>query len=150
MRIILRKFMIGLALSTVSVAPSFADEVWIARRNLIPGDVIRADDVDAQTPNRLMPDALPVTRDVTGMEVKRRVYAGHPIGGRDVGALTAVKANAPVEVLWKTGTLTLTMQGKALEPGAVGDEIRVLNTATSRAVRGTIISDNTVEVRTAP
>ena len=37
-------------------------------------------------------------------------------------------------------TLSLSMQGRALESGAAGDEIRILNTATSRTVRGTVLA----------
>ena len=44
----------------------------------------------------------------------------------------------------------LVMQGNALDPGAIGDQIRVLNPATSRTVRGTVTGEGIVEVRSEP
>jgi flagella basal body P-ring formation protein FlgA len=130
--------------------PAAAEDVWHATRLLLPGDTLRADDVFAKPPARALPDAIPATRPVTGLEVKRRIYANRPLTTRDVGPRAAVRANTAVEVLWKTGNLTLQLDGRALESGAVGDEIRVLNTTTSRTIRGTITAEGVVEVTALP
>ena len=58
-----------------------------------------------------------------------------------------MKSNTPVNVVWKAGALSLELAGRALEAGAVGDEIRVLNTMTSRTIRGTVVGDGMVEIR---
>lgn len=130
--------------------PALADDAWIATHNLMPGDILRSDDIESQPMAHPVADALPATRQLAGLEVKRRVYQGRTIGTRDVGAPIVVKANMPVEVHWQSGSLTLVMQGNAMDPGAVGDQIRVLNPATSRAVRGTVVADGTVEIRNEP
>ena len=127
--------------------PAGAQEVWHAVRNLLPGDIVRSDDVTAQVDTRPVTDAVPATRDVTGLEVKRRVYAGRDLTKRDVGTRTAVKANTTVTVLWTSGDISLELEGRALEDGAVGDEIRVLNPASSRTIRGTVVGDGMVEMK---
>ena len=143
----LRNVIMGAAILCAAAGPAAAEEAWVATHNLMPGDILRADDMQSQSLAQPAPDALPATRDLTGLEVKRRVYLGHPLGARDVGAPIVVKANAAVDVYWQAGDLTLVMQGNALEPGAVGDSIRVLNPTTERAVRGIVTAQGTVEIR---
>ena len=150
MTIFLRNAIAGSLLGCLAAAPAAAEDAWIATHNLMPGDILQSDDVEPQPMARPAPDALPATRQLAGLEVRRRVYLGHSVGSRDVGAPTIVKANMPVEVHWQAGSLTLVMQGNALDPGAVGDQIRVLNPTTSRTVRGTVTADGTVEIRSEP
>ncbi len=127
--------------------PAFADDVWHATRTLMPGDTVRAEDVVAHAPVRPVPDAVPSSQVVVGLEVKRRLSDGRVLSQRDVGPRSAVKSNTPVNVVWKAGALSLELGGRALEGGAVGDEIRVLNTMTSRTIRGTVVGDGMVEIR---
>jgi flagella basal body P-ring formation protein FlgA len=150
MNIFLRNAAIILFIVCSSGMTAHADDAWIATHNLMPGDILRNDDIDSQPQPRPVADALPAARPIAGLEVKRRVYQGHVIATRDVGAPIVVKANMPVEVHWQSGSLTLIMQGNAMDPGAVGDQIRVLNPATSRAVRGTVTADGIVEIRSEP
>jgi flagella basal body P-ring formation protein FlgA len=39
------------------------------------------------------------------------------------------------------------MEGRAMESGALGDEIRVLNTASGRTIRAVVAGDGMVEIR---
>jgi flagella basal body P-ring formation protein FlgA len=135
------------AIACAIAVPAAAEDAWVATHNLMPGDILRSDDIQAQSLPQPAPDALPASRELAGLEVKRRVYLGRPLGARDVGPPIVIKANAPVDVYWQSGDLTLVMQGNALEPGAVGDSIRVLNPTTSRAVRGIVTGQGTVEIR---
>ena len=130
-----------------AATPTFADDVWHATRTLMPGDTVRSDDVVAHAPVRPVPDAVPVSKVVIGLEIKRRLSDGRVLTVRDVGPRSAVKSSTPVNVVWKEGALSLELSGRALEAGAVGDEIRVLNTMTSRTIRGTVVGDGMVEIR---
>jgi flagella basal body P-ring formation protein FlgA len=134
-------------LMLAATSPAFADDVWHATRMLMPGDTLRAEDVVAHAPVRPVPDAVPASQVVIGLEVKRRLSDGRVLSQRDVGPHSAVKSNTPVNVVWKDGALSLQLAGRALEAGAVGDEIRVLNTMTSRTIRGTVVGDGMVEIR---
>ena len=140
-------------LAAVACSPcplAAADDVWLATHNLKPGDVLRDGDVQAAPLAQLAPDAMPTSRNPNGLEVKRMVYIGHPVGLHDVGTPLSVRANTAIEIHWQSDGLVLVMQGSALESGAVGDEIRVLNPATSRSFRATVIGDEAVEVRSTP
>ena len=130
-----------------AAVPAFADDVWHATRTLMPGDTVRAEDVVAHAPVRPVSDAVPASQAVIGLEVKRRLSDGRVLSERDVGPRSAVKSSTPVNVVWKEGALSLELSGRALEAGAVGDEIRVLNTMTSRTIRGTVVGDGMVEIR---
>jgi flagella basal body P-ring formation protein FlgA len=150
MNISVRKSIIIIAFGILVASPAGAENAWMATHNLTPGDVLRADDVEIQPLTQPAPDALPTTRDVIGQEVKRRIYSGHPVGIRDIGLPTIVKVNMPVDVHWEAGGLSLILKGNALDAGSVGDQIRVLNPATSRTIHGIITADGTIEVRSAP
>lgn len=146
----LRKSILALPLLLLAGAPAMAEDVWVAARALVPGDILGDDDVTARPLPRPRSDTVAATNDLVGMEVRRRVAAGMPLTTRDVGARSLVKANATVTVIWNVGTLSLSMQGRALQAGALGEEIRVLNTTTSRTVRGTVLASGQVEVKAAP
>ncbi len=124
-----------------------AQEVWHAVRTLLPGDFVRNEDVTAQPWSGRVQDAMPSTTPILGMEVKRRLFAGRDVAMRDVGTPTAVKAGTMITVLWKSGDLSLELGARALEAGSVGDEIRILNPASLRTIRGKVVGDGMVEVR---
>jgi flagella basal body P-ring formation protein FlgA len=142
--------LIAATMTLFAVLPASAQDVWHATHTLLPGDIVRDVDVVAQKMGRGTIDPVPATCDVVGQEIKRRVYAGRDLTARDVGPRSAVKANTEVGVLWTDGALSLELQGRALENGALGEEVRVLNPATSRTIRGIVVGDATVEVRSAP
>lgn len=123
-----------------------AQEVWHAVHTLVPGDVVRNADVSIETSSGRVQDAVPATTQIVGLEVKRRIYAGHDVAARDVGTPTAVKAGTMITVLWKSGDLSLELGGRALDAGSIGDEIRVLNPTSLRTIRGTVVGDGMVEV----
>ncbi len=146
----LRKLMMVPPLLCLAGAPAMAEEIWFAARSLVPGEIIGDGDVAAHEEIRRRTDTVPASRDLVGMEVRRRVTSGNVVTARDIGPRSLVRANTVVTVIWNTGSLSLSMQGRALESGAAGDEIRVLNTATSRTVRGTVLASGQVEVKAIP
>ena len=61
-----------------SSSPAWSQDVWHTTRVLLPGDVIRQDDIVAQPVPRPLPEALFADRDIVGQQIKRRVpAAGH-------------------------------------------------------------------------
>ena len=134
----------------VGMAPAHADDFWTATHTLMPGDIVHQDDVMPTPLLRPYPGALPSSDAIIGMEVKRYVSVNRPLVEHDVGPPSAVKANTPVTVMWRSGGLALDMEGRALETGAVGDEIRVLNPGTSRTIRGVVVGDGMIEVKSEP
>ncbi len=136
-------------------APGMADarplpvvsDAWIALRTLMPGDVVQSDSIDRRRLPHVVMDLLPRDRDPIGLEVKRHVSMNRPLTVHDVGPISLVHANAEVRVFYRAGALSMQMQGRALEAGGQGEQIRVLNTASSRTIRATVVAQDTVEVK---
>lgn len=126
-----------------------AREVWQATRMLMPGDTLRADDARPVElpPVRERPGVIAADRPVVGLEVKQRIAAGAALTERDIGPRDLVRASQPVRVLWKTGGITLELQGRALESGPAGAEVRVSNPRSGRTIRAIVVAEGTAEIR---
>jgi|HubBroStandDraft_5_1064220.scaffolds.fasta_scaffold496087_1 flagella basal body P-ring formation protein FlgA len=135
------------AITMAGPSPARGDDAWHATRLLMPGDIIRQDDIVAHPLPRPLPEAVMADRDIVGQQVKRRIAADRALTIRDIGPRTAVQASTPVDVLWDSGALKIQMSGRAVESGALGDEVRVLNTASGHTIRGIVVGDGMVEVR---
>ena len=135
----------ALALTSGSVA--WSEDAWHPTRALMPGDVIRQDDIIAQPLLRPYPEVVTADQEIVGQQIKRRVSPDRPLTMRDIGPRTAVQASTPVDVLWSSGPLKMEMSGRAMESGALGDEIRVLNTTSGRTIRGIVVGDGMIEMR---
>jgi flagella basal body P-ring formation protein FlgA len=83
------------AAALASDSPAWSDDVWHATRALLPGDIVRQDDIVAHPLSRPLPEAVLADQDIVGQQIKRRVQADRPLTGRDVGPRTAVEASTP-------------------------------------------------------
>ncbi|WP_146101989.1 flagellar basal body P-ring formation chaperone FlgA [Rhodopila globiformis] len=124
-----------------------AQNVWHAVHSLAPGDIVHSEDVVSQPPSGRVRHAMSSDTPIVGLEVRRRIYAGYDIPENDLGPVLAVKASTIVTVRYKADGLSLQMQGRALEAGSVGDEIRVENPASLRTIRATVVGEGAVEVK---
>ncbi len=66
-------------------------------------------------------------RDVIGLETQVAVYRGHAIRVGDLGPPTLIQRNELVRISFKLGGLTLETEGRALDDGAMGQRVRVMN-----------------------
>lgn len=124
-------------------------DAWMAMRTLMPGDIVQSDCIEKRPLSHIVMDVMPTDRDPIGLEVKRHVSLGRPLTVHDVGPISLVHANAEVRVFYRVGTLSMEMQGRALEAGGQGEQIRVLNIGSSRTIRATVVAQDTVEVKGA-
>ncbi|MXP65605.1 flagellar basal body P-ring formation protein FlgA [Roseomonas sp. M0104] len=131
-------------------APAAAREVWHATRTLERGDILRPQDLEAVPPRRDSAAFIEAARDLVGQEMRRRVRDGLPLRDRDVGEPLAVHSTETVRVFWKSAGVTLELEGRAMEDGAVGEEIRVHNPGSNRTIRAVVVAERTTEVRGAP
>ncbi|MFZ6765363.1 MULTISPECIES: flagellar basal body P-ring formation chaperone FlgA [Acetobacterales] len=139
--------LLALPLSAPSAA---AREVWHAARPLLPGDILQPQDIEALAPRRDRADLVEAEREVIGLEVKRRVRAQVPLSARDIGERALVRAAQPVRVFWKSAGVSLELEGRALEAGALGEAVRVHNPGSNRTFRALVVAEGTLEVRAAP
>ena len=67
------------------------------------------------------------------------VYTGKVLSPSDVGPPTAVARNAIIQLEFARGPLVITTEGRALDAGAVGDQVRVMN-LTSKVVLTAVVA----------
>jgi flagellar basal body P-ring formation protein FlgA len=110
-------------------------ELPVAAARLIAGTILRASDVrPARVRASLVrTEVAQIPAQAIGKALRHAVPAGQPLPLAELELPSLVQKGAAVLIQLDTAGLTLTGQGQALEPGAAGQRIRVLN-PTSRAV----------------
>lgn len=149
----LRLLPLAVALSVVPLlgpTAACAEPLWHATRIIAPGEIVGRADVELKEEARPRFGALPQAQSPVGLEAKRRIAFGRILTERDVGRPSVVHANAPVRVIWNSPGIVMELQARALESGAAGDTIRLLNTMTSRTIRGVVHADGSVTAVAEP
>ena len=117
-----------------------------ATRTLQRGSVVHASDliVTANSPRRGQAEAL---EDVIGKEVRSTVREGRAIRFSDLRAPILVERNQIVDIVYRSGTLVIRGEGRALRHGGSGERIRVMNLDSRIVVTGRVTPSGQVEVR---
>jgi flagellar basal body P-ring formation protein FlgA len=132
----------GYAVETLPVA--------VTVRPLARGETIKAADVTIERrPKADFREGAPAASDAAGFAARQPVRAGQPLRASDLMRPEIVQRNEAVTIVYEAPGLVLTMRGKALDPGAQGDVISVLNAQSNRTVQGTITGPARVVVRSA-
>jgi flagella basal body P-ring formation protein FlgA len=87
--------------------------------------------------------------DVIGRAARRPVRAGEVLRTADLMKPEIVQRNEAVTLVYEVPGLVLTMRGKALESGAEGDTINVLNIQSKRTIQGTVSGPGQVTIAAA-
>ena len=123
--------------------PATADSL-VATRTIRAKTLIAAEDLALV--NAVLPGALTDITQAVGLEAKVAIYAGKPVRPGDLGPPTLVDRNQPVTLIYLSGGLAISTEGRALARGAEGDEIRVMNLGSRNTVTGRIGPDGAVYV----
>jgi len=115
----------------------------------MPGQAIGENDLEwaSVRADRLRRDMITDARWMLGMTPRRAIMPGMPVAMRDLQERIVVQKNSMVTIVLRSGALMLTARGKALEDGAEGASVRVLNPRSERVVQATVISPDTVEIQ---
>jgi flagella basal body P-ring formation protein FlgA len=128
-----------LALSAPAAAESLVATRTIRAKTLIAPEDLTL--VSAEIPGALTdPDAA------VGLEARVAIYAGKPVRPGDLGPPTLVERNQLVTLVYRSGELAISTEGRALSRGSEGEEIRVMNLGSRNTVTGRIGPDGTVYV----
>jgi flagella basal body P-ring formation protein FlgA len=84
--------------------------------------------------------------DVDGKVAKRTLLPGRMIPLKSLREAYAVEAGSPVEVVFVIGPLRISVTGVPLQPGSVGDVVRVRNIDSGAVLTGTVMADGTIRV----
>ncbi len=123
--------------------PAWAESV-VATRTIRAKTLIAPEDltlVSAELPGALADPALAI-----GQEARVSIYAGKPVKPGDYGPPTLVQRNQLVKLVYSAGSLSIATEGRALDRGSEGDNLRVMNLQSKTTVTGRISPDGTVYV----
>lgn len=128
----------------VALAAPVSAESLVATRTIRAKTLIAPEDltlVNAELPGALTDPALAV-----GLEARVSIYAGKPVRLGDLGPPTLVERNQLVTLVYVSGGLAISTEGRALARGADGDQIRVMNLGSRNTVTGRVGPDGAVYV----
>ena len=133
----------GMLILLLTVQPALADSV-VATRTIRAQTVVGPDDltlVAADLPGSVTDPQLAI-----GLEARVAIYAGKPVRLADLGPPTLVERNQIVPLIYLSGGLAISTEGRALARGAAGEVIRIMNLGSRTTVSGRIGPDGAVYV----
>jgi flagella basal body P-ring formation protein FlgA len=92
-------------------------------------------------------DALTAADQAIGMEAKVALAAAAPLPRAALAAPVVVKKGDLVTMIVETPAMKLAVSGEALEPGAIGAGIKVMNRSSKQMVAGKVIDHGVVLVQ---
>ena len=125
-------------------------ELPVAVARLAAGTVVRADDVRLARVHVAMvhSEVLHETADAVGMQLRHPMMAGQPFAVAEMARPTLVQRGSDVQMQLQAPGISLLAQGVAMESGATGERIRVLNPSSRAVVEAIVIGPG--QVRVAP
>ncbi|MDD7970157.1 flagellar basal body P-ring formation chaperone FlgA [Roseinatronobacter alkalisoli] len=121
-----------------------------AAQSLVATRLIRATEIigpgDIAIHDTAIPGAAASVDQVIGLETRVAIYPGRPVRLSELGPAAVVERNDVVQILYRSGALTILTEGRALARGAIGDQVSVMNLASRQSVQGTIMHAGFVEV----
>ncbi len=112
------------------------------------GDVISARDLtwSKMREDGLRRDVITDASQIIGLTPRQSVRPGQMISSSELQKPLAVLRGALVTMVLKSGAMSLSTQGHAVEQGSIGDVIRVTNSRSNLTVEGKVEGTNVVSV----
>lgn len=128
------------ALSAGAVFAQSVTPVRAIRSNTIiePEDLAQGEEVVA--------GGVETIEDAAGLEAKVALYPGRAILRSQVRQPALVERNAVVRMSYASGPLKIVTEGRALDRGAAGEQVRVMNLTSKQTVTGVVAVDGSIEV----
>jgi flagella basal body P-ring formation protein FlgA len=132
----------GSAIETVEAA--------VLTRDVERGEVLKPTDVAIERRPKAEVGSDLASRDrAIGMQVRKQLRASAPLKTADIAKPDLVQRDQNVTLTFETAGLYLTIRGKALESGAEGDVVNVLNLQSKRTVSGVVVGREQVAISVA-
>lgn len=126
-------------LALILLATPVAAEVVVTTRTIPARSIIAAEDLALRDLD--VPGAVGSFDEIVGMEARVALYANRPVRPGDVGFPAIVERNQILPLIYATGTLLITTEGRALDRAGPGDAIRVMNLDSRNTVTAVIGAD---------
>jgi flagella basal body P-ring formation protein FlgA len=123
-------------------------EAAVLTRPVARGEILRPSDVaiERRPKTEIQGDAIADTAVAIGQAARRALRPGTALRQGDLQRPEIVQRNEPVLILYQVPGISLTLRGKALDSGAEGDVVNVLNIQSKRTVQGTVSGSGRVTV----
>ncbi|MFK7877597.1 MAG: flagellar basal body P-ring formation chaperone FlgA [Paracoccaceae bacterium] len=117
---------------------------------VVPIKTIRANTIlsaaDLTINTKLEGQGISTLAEAIGMESRVVLYAGRPIRPDDIGPPAVVTRNQLLPIHFQHGALAISTTGRALDRGAVGETIRVMNVSSRATLFGRILPDGSIQI----
>jgi flagella basal body P-ring formation protein FlgA len=126
-------------------------ESAVLTRDVERGDVLRPGDVvlERRPKADIGSGDLASIDHVIKMQMRKQLRAGQVLKVADIGKPDLVLRDQDVTLTFQTAGLYLTVRGKALDAGAEGDVVNVINLQSKRTVSGVVIGRGQVGIAVA-
>ncbi|SEN09615.1 flagellar basal body P-ring formation chaperone FlgA [Bradyrhizobium sp. OK095] len=132
----------GTAIETVEVA--------VLTRDIDRIELLKSSDIALERRPKAEISGEAASRDRTvGMQLRRPMRAGTPIRVADIIKPDFVQRDQSVTVIYQVPGIYLTTRGKAIESGAEGDTVSVLNLQTKRTLTGVVTGRGQITIQGA-
>ncbi|MBI2715294.1 MAG: flagellar basal body P-ring formation protein FlgA [Rhizobiales bacterium] len=126
-------------------------EIVTLLRPLERGALIKSADVAVERRPRgeIGRDIVSDSEQAIGLAARSALQAGRPLRAADLMKPELVQRNETVTLVYEVPGIVLTVRGKAVEGGAEGDVISVLNEQSKRTVQGVVVGAGRVVISTS-
>ncbi len=133
----------GRATATVQIAT--------VARTIEHGGVLKESDVLMERRPRaeVGRDVVTKREQAAGLAARNSLQPGRPLRISDLMTPDLIQRNETVTLIYQMPGILLTLRGKAVESGAEGDVINVINEQSKRTLQGTIVGPGRVAINTA-
>jgi flagella basal body P-ring formation protein FlgA len=150
-RLRISTLVLGAALALAALAgTAVAQEMAVvAKRVIYPGETVDAGaltEVKLRRSNRILTSIAQYADQVTGKVAKRTLLPGKLIPINALRDAYMVEAGAPVAVSYVHGGLQISTIGIPLQPGAIGDMVKVRNADSGAVFTGIVMADGSIRV----
>lgn len=124
-------------------------EVPVLTRAISRGDVVRQSDLRMQSILYSRTTSTPTlvhSDDIAGLAARRSLRAGLALSPDDLTAQLMVERQELVTLIYRYGSLALTVRARAMDDGSEGQSIDVMNLQSDRVVRGVVAGHGLVHV----
>ncbi len=123
-------------------------EAVVPTHEIAQGQVIKVSDlaVERRPKASSTPTTLTTVEQAQGLSTKHALRAGQVIRQADVAKPELVGRGETVTIVFQVPGILLTILGKAVEPGALGDVISVVNVQSKHTLQATVIGPGRVSV----
>lgn len=138
------------AFATAGLLPAAgAERVLVPTRVIYPGEAIDPTALKELVliEGKVAPPQMAVTLpDLQGKVAKRTLLPGRYVPVNALREAYLFEKGVSVQMLFVAGGLTIAATGVTMEPGSIGDEVKVRNVDSGKILSGVVMADGTIRV----